>query len=298
MSKFPLWIGVPVAWIVLGTACSLSSLSALRTLAARFEREAPRRSARTGTIPTLRAIRETPSRLVLTGQVASEETRQRIRGRTAQLYGPDGFVDTLTVASDGQNDDAASLHTMLTALPLARRVSVSARGRAITLSGAVDSDEARQKLLKYAQDGLGPDGTVGDALKIVAPTPEPAATPRPTPVPPPLVPVSGARVSFGPGNAVLTAEGQRALDAVARSMNATTDRFEIASFTDNTGKPAANVALSQRRADAVRAYLIQRGVGPARLVARGYGDAQPLASNQTLDGRRRNRRIELRRIGE
>jgi OOP family OmpA-OmpF porin len=69
---------------------------------------------------------------------------------------------------------------------------------------------------------------------------------------------------------------------------------EIAGYTDNTGDPAANVQLSQQRAEAVRAALVQAGVDPSTLVAKGYGSANPAAGNDTLEGRFRNRRIEYR----
>ena len=68
--------------------------------------------------------------------------------------------------------------------------------------------------------------------------------------------------------------------------------LEIAGYTDNTGDPALNVALSQKRAEAVRDALIKYGADPAMLIAKGYGSADPIASNDTSEGRLRNRRIE------
>jgi outer membrane protein OmpA-like peptidoglycan-associated protein len=67
---------------------------------------------------------------------------------------------------------------------------------------------------------------------------------------------------------------------------------EIAGYTDNTGDEALNAALSQRRADAVREALIKFGAAADMLVAKGYGSADPIASNDTPEGRKRNRRIE------
>ena len=67
---------------------------------------------------------------------------------------------------------------------------------------------------------------------------------------------------------------------------------EIAGYTDNTGDETLNVALSQRRADAVQDALIKFGAAPDMLVAKGYGSADPIASNDTPEGRKRNRRIE------
>ncbi len=68
--------------------------------------------------------------------------------------------------------------------------------------------------------------------------------------------------------------------------------LEIAGYTDNTGDAALNLALSQKRAEAVREALIKYGADPNMLVAKGYGEADPVASNDTAEGRLRNRRIE------
>jgi OOP family OmpA-OmpF porin len=68
--------------------------------------------------------------------------------------------------------------------------------------------------------------------------------------------------------------------------------LEIAGYTDNTGDAALNLALSQKRADAVREALVKYGVDPDMLVAKGYGEADPVASNDTAEGRLKNRRIE------
>ena len=67
--------------------------------------------------------------------------------------------------------------------------------------------------------------------------------------------------------------------------------LEIAGYTDNTGDPAANLALSQKRADAIRDAMIKAGGNPDMLLAKGYGSADPIASNDTPEGRFRNRRI-------
>jgi outer membrane protein OmpA-like peptidoglycan-associated protein len=68
--------------------------------------------------------------------------------------------------------------------------------------------------------------------------------------------------------------------------------LEIAGYTDSSGNPAKNVVLSQKRAEAIRDALIKEGANPDLLVAKGYGDADPIASNATPEGRARNRRIE------
>ncbi len=71
-------------------------------------------------------------------------------------------------------------------------------------------------------------------------------------------------------------------------------RISIEGHTDNVGKEAANMRLSQRRAEAVRDYLVSRGISPSRLEAVGFGPTRPIASNKTAKGKAKNRRTEFR----
>jgi OOP family OmpA-OmpF porin len=104
-------------------------------------------------------------------------------------------------------------------------------------------------------------------------------------------------VTFESNRSNLTETSYITLDEVAASLNANPEvRIEIAGHTDGTGSRQRNTELSLARALAVRAYLAQRGVSPDRMVARGYGPDQPIATNQTRDGRAQNRRVELRPV--
>ena len=71
-------------------------------------------------------------------------------------------------------------------------------------------------------------------------------------------------------------------------------RLELAGHTDSIGNPANNQALSQKRAESVYAYLTGKGIAANRLKAVGYGDTQPVESNDTEEGRKKNRRTEAR----
>jgi OOP family OmpA-OmpF porin len=102
-------------------------------------------------------------------------------------------------------------------------------------------------------------------------------------------------VNFETGKSTLTTASYGILDEVASSLVVHEDvRIEIAGHTDATGPMALNLRLSRARAEAVRAYLAQKGVAVDRMVAQGYGPDEPLATNSTADGRALNRRVELR----
>jgi OmpA-OmpF porin, OOP family len=75
-------------------------------------------------------------------------------------------------------------------------------------------------------------------------------------------------------------------------------KIEIASHTDDQGADTYNMKLSQRRADGVVKYLVSKGISPDRLVAKGYGKTKPVASNDSAEGREKNRRTEFKVIGK
>jgi OOP family OmpA-OmpF porin len=106
-------------------------------------------------------------------------------------------------------------------------------------------------------------------------------------------------VNFESNKALLTQSAQAQLNVVALAFAGQPSlKVEIAGHTDSVGSVAANLELSQQRAESVRAYLISRGVHPDRLVARGYGKSQlQVNPEKTNEDRERNRRVELRVVG-
>ena len=103
-------------------------------------------------------------------------------------------------------------------------------------------------------------------------------------------------VNFESSSAALTPDSYPVLDVVIRSMMAYPEvNVEIRGYTDSQGPASFNLDLSQRRADSVKQYLVNAGVDPARIVTRGLGEADPIADNNSPQGRAQNRRIEFSR---
>jgi len=108
-------------------------------------------------------------------------------------------------------------------------------------------------------------------------------------------------INFVTGRANLTAASQQPLRDLAVSIRAIlrtnpNARFEVAGYTDNRGGAAANRALSQRRADTVKAAMTTAGVPSSALTSVGYGVENPKAPNTTAAGRAQNRRVEIKRL--
>lgn len=111
--------------------------------------------------------------------------------------------------------------------------------------------------------------------------------------------ISLQSVTFETASAVLTGQATNVLDGFARALSGQGNiKAEIAGHTDNVGSPAFNMTLSRQRAAAVREYLISKGVAGNLLTTTGYGQEQPIASNDDDAGRALNRRVDFRIVLE
>ena len=140
------------------------------------------------------------------------------------------------------------------------------------------------------------------------PPPEPAPPPPPPAPPPACVAPAGFQVDancriieqtlvvravdFEFNSAELTFPARQTLDEVGASLVKQPElKVDIQGYTDSTGSAEYNLHLSQKRAESVRSYLISKGVNPVGLTAKGFGKANPIATNATTEGRAQNRRV-------
>ena len=139
---------------------------------------------------------------------------------------------------------------------------------------------------------------------IVAPPPpvaRPAPAPAPTPAPQPPAATKvtyAADAFFDFDKAVLKPEGKAKLDDLVGKIQGINLEVIIAvGHTDSVGTDAYNQKLSVRRAEAVKAYLVSKGIEKNRVYTEGKGEKQPVADNKTAEGRAKNRRVEIEVVG-
>jgi outer membrane protein OmpA-like peptidoglycan-associated protein len=106
-------------------------------------------------------------------------------------------------------------------------------------------------------------------------------------------------VEFDFGKATLRSLSYQTLDDLVDYLKRKpTERIEIGGFTDNVGSDAKNLALSMDRAKSIVSYLMAKGISNERLEAEGYGAEEPIEENDTEEGRQKNRRTEVKILGQ
>ncbi|MCB1766660.1 MAG: OmpA family protein [Candidatus Competibacteraceae bacterium] len=176
------------------------------------------------------------------------------------------------------------------------------------LSGASDSAQPGLQLRGGPGSGSpglgrlrGPAGIVDDPVPVQA-APSPPVKPAATMNYPDLIrdrPKIAALIHFDSNSARIRDDAYPLLNEYVAALQSPTlanAMLLIAGHTDAAGSNKYNLILSGERAQAVRAYLIEHGVSPDRLIAKGYGEAYPVASNATETGREENRRSEFIRL--
>lgn len=106
-------------------------------------------------------------------------------------------------------------------------------------------------------------------------------------------------VTFSNNKAIINPSSEFILNKAYNTLVAYPDlKVEIQGYTDNIGKAISNQKLSQKRADAVKVWLVKKGIVNTRLTAKGYGESNPIANNNTEEGRQKNRRISFLKVSE
>ena len=131
-----------------------------------------------------------------------------------------------------------------------------------------------------------------------APAPAPMPAPAPAPVPTSEKVSFAAEALFDFDKSVVKPAGKAALDDLLMKLQGmNTEVMVTVGHTDSVGSDAYNQKLSQRRAEAVKAYIVSKGVDASRVYTEGKGETQPVADNKTAEGRAKNRRVTVEVVG-
>lgn len=228
-----------------------------------------------------------PGMVVVAGTVPDEATRQVIVNRMRELYGADRVVDQLGVGNLVAPPNWAQ-HVQRMLSPDLKQVSrgqITIQGNVVEVKGEVPNEAVRQQLVSTLSTQINnPTYTVRNGLRVSGAGQEQVDAA-----------LANRIIEFEAGSSLLTASGQAVLDQLMPVLRQLQGRkFEIIGHTDAQGARSTNVALSAARAESVKAYLIGKGMPALAFSTSGVGPDRPVASNDTPDGRARNRRIEFR----
>lgn len=234
----------------------------------------------------------------LRGQVPSAPIRDMVESFAQARFSSEAVHTTARVADNLPGDWTLRVLTGLETLHYLSNGAVTVTPDDLRITGATGQKEASAKIAGFLSEKLGDtadfsiDVVYQKALDPVAslPTPEECETQIAE------VQIDG-KINFEPGSANVDASGAAIMDEIAEILKKCGElRMEIGGHTDSQGREVMNQQLSQARAQTVLNELRMRRVLTASITAKGYGEASPIADNDSEDGREANRRIEFRVI--
>lgn len=224
--------------------------------------------------------------IVVAGTVADETSKAALLARLREVYGAERVVDQVAVGmvAAPANWDSYVQRLIGPNLKMITRGQLKVDGNAVSLRGDVANETQRQRIASDIATSLNPTYTVNNGLRVVASEQS-------------LLDAALADriIEFESGKAALTEAGMGILDQMsAVLLKLKNKQVEVIGHTDNSGSRASNLSLSQARAEAVKAYVVTKGIDPESIAVSGEGPDRPVADNRAAEGRARNRRIEFK----
>ncbi len=234
-------------------------------------------------VPTQAAA---PGQVVVTGTVPDDASKLAILTKLREVYGADKVVDQVSVGAVVTPPNWNTYVQKLIApnLKLINRGQLKIDGNVVSMRGEVANESQRQQIASDVASSLNPSYIVNNGLRVTAG--DQSVLDKT---------LANRVIEFEVGSSYLTPRGKQILDEMAGALQKLKNqKVEVIGHTDDQGLRASNVALSQARADAVKAYFGGKGLDTSLIATSGAGPDRPVASNATGEGRARNRRIEFR----
>lgn len=293
-----------VGWVVFGTsdehrAPSSIAASAVPTQAQPELTSAPFALTRDGNTVTL------------TGSLANTRSKSELAAAVKAQWLNATLNDKTTVVDGAGTPDMAAIGNVFSAADAIADFGLAIDGATVTLMGTAPNLDVAGDVQSAAALSF-PGAKLANNIQIPAPggpvappAPEPSSAPAPGPAPAPaggpcakvqadVTELLRTPISFVTGGSQMTGESRRLLVQIADKIKGCPNgAVTVIGYTDNQGSDAVNLKLSDTRAKAVAAALVSNGVLASKMTARGAGSANPIADNNTEEGRAKNRRVEI-----
>ncbi|WP_409431051.1 OmpA family protein [Mycobacterium sp. SMC-16] len=293
-----------VGWVVFGTsdehrAPSSIAASAVPTQAQPELTSAPFALTRDGNTVTL------------TGSLANTRSKSELAAAVKAQWLNATLNDKTTVVDGAGTPDMAAIGNVFSAADAIADFGLAIDGATVTLMGTAPNLDVAGDVQSAAALSF-PGAKLANNIQIPAPggpvappAPEPSSAPAPGPAPAPaggpcakvqadVTELLRTPISFVTGGSQMTGESRRLLVQIADKIKGCPNgAVTVIGYTDNQGSDAVNLRLSDTRAKAVAAALVSNGVLASKMTARGAGSANPIADNNTEEGRAKNRRVEI-----
>ena len=253
--------------------------------------------------PEFTATRSPEGQVQLRGRLPNATVHATVESFARARFGIEAVYMAARQDAEGLPDDwPIRVLAGLSALSEVDHGAVTVKADRLTLTGVSGNADAAAEIARLMAEKLGEEAEIAldvsydEALDPLAALPTPRECIRKV-----EIILEGRKITFEPGSTEVLGESAQVVDEIAEALLAcrhTDMTIEIAGHTDSQGREEMNLELSEARAAAVLAALADRRVPIGRISSKGYGETQPIAENDTADGREANRRIEFRLIAQ
>lgn len=241
------------------------------------------------------SIARSGNAVTVTGQLPDEAARTSLLDALKGVYGPDvDLIDNLTIKSGVTAPDLSGIGPAFKAAVDIPDFGWKLDNGEITLTGTAPSEDVKAAA-EAAARAAWPNTEIENDIEVVAASP---AAPAPAAgcanLQADITGLLRTPINFDTDGFTVASSSQQMLSEVADKIKACPDsKIAVKGFTDNTGGDAINQPLSENRAKAVADFFVSQGVAAGNVTSQGFGSANPVASNDTPEGRAQNRRVDI-----
>ncbi len=245
-------------------------------------------------VPTALAIMRSGNDLTLTGEVPDEAAKTSLVDSLKGVYGPDvNLIDKLTIKSGVNLPDLAgigpSFKSAIDIPDFGWKFDVDK----ITLTGTAPSDDVKAAAGAAAKAAW-PTVDIDNEIQVVAASPPVASATGCASLQADVSGLLRTPINFDTDGYSVASNSRQMLSQVADKIKACPDsKIAVKGYTDNSGNDAINQPLSENRAKSVADFLVSQGVVAGNVTSQGFGSANPVAGNDTPEGRAQNRRVDI-----